>query len=100
MSAHELDVFWTNEDLHLPGGGMLNPDLVKQQNLTLMDIRRIVALHGEKDRVMRECHERIKQIEFQMQDAWGFGRDETRHTHRFNVPNPELQPIDGELNDE
>lgn len=85
----EPDVFWTEEDLYLPGGGMLNPDLVRQQNLSKPQIQEIVDLHRLKDQVMRDAHNRIKAIEFQMQKAWGFPQNEDKHTHRFRVPCPE-----------
>ena len=76
-------------ELELDNGGILNPALVQKQHLTLEDVRVLVGLHAEKDNIMREAHDRIKEIEFVMQEVWGFGQDETKHTHRFRIPYPE-----------
>ena len=38
---------------------------------------------------MRDAHEKIRLIEQQMQQIWGFDPDDTKHTHRHRVPNPE-----------
>ena len=76
------------ESLLLHNGALLNPHQVIKQGLSAEQIRRIKMLHREKDAVMREAHLRVKQIEFEMQDAWGWDRDETKHTHRFQIPYP------------
>lgn len=76
------------ELLLLSGGGYLNPNLVTQQKITKQDIARLQYLHWVKDEIMRQAHAAVKQIEFEMQKTWGFSQDETKHSHRLQIPNP------------
>ncbi len=70
-------------------GDVLNHRLIVEKDLSKDEVLKLVYLHNKKDEIMRKAHDKIKEIEFQMQDVWGFERDESKHTHRFNIPYPE-----------
>ncbi len=81
---------FTLDELMLNDGSLLNPLMVKEQQLTQKQVNELKELHRQKDIIMRDAHEAVKQIEFEMQKVWGFDQDETRHTHRFRIPCPEI----------
>ncbi len=83
-------------NLELNDGTFLNGRLVTKMELSLEQIQRLKELHREKDIVMQDAHEQIKQIEFEMQRVWGFAEDDRLHTHRFRVPCPEIKELDNE----
>ncbi len=81
----------------LAGGSILNPRLVLEQALDAPRIARLQALHAE----MHALYERfadapadaipalraeVQRVEFEMQDAWGWERDASRHSHWSQVP--------------
>ncbi len=84
---------------HQEGGReTLNPLLIKRQNRTDEDIENIVELHGELHKAFDEMEaetetERlqnlaivVKEIEFRLQEAWGFDRNTDWHSWWFQVP--------------
>lgn len=77
------------EDLELPAGSILNPNLVNAQGLDLNAVQRLVWLHYQKDEIMRNAHEAVRGIENEMQRVWGFEVDSTKHTHRHMIPYPQ-----------
>lgn len=80
---------------------ILNPYMVKQQGLSKDDINKIVELHEtlhaifnqmetldpEKDQVaLKACGAQIEELEFQLQDAWGWKQNADLHTWWFKSP--------------
>lgn len=76
---------------------VLNPNLVKKQNLSDEQITKITELHTEKRHLMdlmtkvdtvsllKYYANQIENIEFSLQELWGFPKD--RNYHRFwDVP--------------
>ena len=84
------------------GKSKLNPFLVKQQNLTEDCVARILELHKEKDLLFDKIEAsgdpnilaEITEVEFKLQDAWGFARDEMWHAH-FRIPGCKCPVMDG-----
>jgi len=90
----------------------LNPNLVAKQNLTNKDIALIRKLHKKKNKLFkmakyylkkhymlraRDTGRLLEEIEFKMQDAWGFERNSDMHTHWVFNPAcncPKLDNID------
>lgn len=78
----------------------LNPFLIERQGRTEEDIDKIVGLHQELHEVFDEMEaespentERlgnlalvVKQLEFELQEAWGFDKNENYHSWWFQVP--------------
>jgi len=84
---------------HLIGGReALNPHLIKQQNRTEVEVLKIVELHARLHRAFDEMEaetetERlqklaalVKELEFHLQEAWGFERNADWHSWWFQVP--------------
>lgn len=74
----------------------LNPHLVAQQNLSRVDIARLVVLHAQKDWIFAHARvggntvkllKELERIEYAMQAVWKFDRDETKHTWKYLMPN-------------
>lgn len=75
---------------------ILNPNLVKQQNLSNTTIELLEGLHiamaAHKNRELSdipdipEYVELIQEIEFAMQRLWGFEEDSKYHNHWFTDP--------------
>lgn len=80
----------TEADLILDdGASSINPLLIVQQKLTLAQVMELRELHRRKDEIFQRAHADMKTLEFVMQDVWGFERDESKHTHRHRIPNPQ-----------
>ncbi len=81
-------------------GTTLNKHLVKKQNLSQEDVDVILSLHKDKFFLFKqfndiptlsetEVHElilEIEDLEFFMQEAWGFEQNRDYHTHWMDVP--------------
>lgn len=82
---------------------MLNPKLVAKQELTEENIQAIIAAHNERLRLfhrlkkvdpkteegldeLRQGAMRLEELEFEMQDAWGFPRSKDHHTWWYELP--------------
>ena len=74
----------------------LNPQLVAHQNLTRMDIARLIVLHARKDWIFSRARlggdtvkllKELERIEYAMQAVWKFDRDATKHTWKYLMPN-------------
>lgn len=100
MSIH-LDHNYT--DIHL------NPTLVKQQNCTSEDVKKIKILHRRRlcvfeqmseldpqtdQQELRRLADEVQDIEFELQDAWGFKRDAANHTWWWKVPHCKCPKLD------
>lgn len=87
--------------MNLSGYGMdLNPHLVKKQNLSQDDVNKVLRLHKDKFFLFQqfndvptlsvdEVHElvlEVEDLEFFMQEAWGFPQSRDHHTHWMEVP--------------
>ena len=82
----------------------LNVDLVFKQNVTSERVNRLHLLHDLKYVVFRlakkgadpdRCLMRLRQIEFEMQEAWGWEQDATKHTWKYLMPNTPLDIVSG-----
>lgn len=88
---------------HSVGRESLSSHLIKQQNRTEEDIDNIVDLHNELHKAfdhmeavdledegaqkhLQDCAIVVKEIEFRLQEAWGFERNEDCHSWWFQVP--------------
>lgn len=79
----------------------LNPFLVAQKKLRKSDIAHIVGLHIRKDLLLDEIEEtgdrgilkKIEEVEYQLQDAWGFTRNSMYHKH-WEIPGCSCGPLD------
>lgn len=89
---------------HLVSGKeSLSPALIKKQNRTDEDLEMIVELHGELHLAFDEMEKVdlqkdlgaqhlkdlalvVKEIEFRLQEAWGFKRNSNNHSWWFQVP--------------
>ena len=79
---------------------ILNPHLLRQQNIDEKQKEVIVKLHLDKEALFKEfedyeklsneeIHElilEVEDLEFFMQDAWGFPQNKDFHTHWRDVP--------------
>ena len=90
--------------------GHLNPLLIARQKLNNDDLDKIVELHGELHEVFDEMEKNehdvpklrnlalvVKQLEFDLQEAWGFDKNEDWHSWWFQVPHctcPNLDNFD------
>lgn len=86
----------------------LNPILIARQELKEEDLDKIVELHGELHQVFDEMEAEtpenvtrlrqlaivVKQLEFDLQDAWGFPKDEDWHSWWFQVPHCRCPNLD------
>lgn len=82
----------------------LNVDLIFKQNVTPERVYRLHLLHDLKDGLFRlakkganpdRCLMRLRQIEFEMQEAWGWEQDATKHTWKYLMPNTPLAIVSG-----
>lgn len=78
----------------------LNPFLIERQGRTEEDLDKIVELHRELHEVFDEMEAEspentkrlsqlatiVQQLEFDLQEAWGFEKDANRHSWWFQVP--------------
>jgi len=91
---------------------LLNWNLAREKNLTWPQMQVIMQLHKERVEILKKmqrkvrrkskverpvrksrCHNtlislavRMEQIEYQLQEAWGFEKDRTLHTWWYKVP--------------
>lgn len=70
---------------------MINLQLVKSKNLSQQAISEIESIHDKLTNLMsraglgvfnQSVYDRIEELEFELQDWWGFERDESKHTHK------------------
>jgi hypothetical protein len=91
---------------------MLNPILIKKQNLNDDDIKELQKCHHQMNNIIQQLDSlnpaveyndakqlvyKIQELEFKMQKLWGFEQNENYHTH-WNRPKhcscPKLDNID------
>jgi len=89
----------------------LNPRLISQQHLTEAEIEIVTELHQELDRAFDQMekvdiediggrkHLRnlaiiVQEIEFRLQESWGFERNENCHSWWFQVPHCKCPTLD------
>lgn len=85
----------------------LNEALVKRQGLSDVQVLRIQDLHGERralfnemklkdraDRSLADDAKALRQIEFSLQEAWGFDQDENFHSWWFQAPHCRCPKLD------
>jgi hypothetical protein len=75
----------------------LNERLIERQGLTEEAIKKLVNLHYDKldiyqtakntkdNNLLKELATKLREVEFAMQEAWGFKRDATYHEW-YNIP--------------
>ena len=90
-----------------------NHDLANKNGLKDIDVNHILDLHEarldfealmkeqdptkEKDvKRLRECAKAVKQLEFNLQDVWGFGQNEDFHTYWYNLPHCACPKMDND----
>ena len=75
---------------------LLNPHLVAAQKLSRVDVAILHELHAKKDVIFEraegnqdidELVATLRDLEFKMQEVWGFDIDENKHTWRYLMPN-------------
>lgn len=81
----------------------LNPKLVEKQQLTEENIQTIIDLHNERLHMfhhlkkvdpnteegraeLREAAKTLEELEYGMQEAWGFPRSRDHHTWWYEIP--------------
>ena len=84
---------------------VLNPYLVISQDLCRVDIAILHELHAKKDVIFEKAESNqdidalvieLRDLEFKMQEVWGFTVTEDRHTWKYLMPNsPCLDELTG-----
>jgi len=86
----------------------LSPNWALKQNLNIEDLDKIVLLHNKLYDLFDEielCEEKhlfsiyakkVQEIEFELQDAWKFERDATKHIWWYQIPHCECNTIDNQ----
>ena len=70
---------------------MINLELVKTKNLSEEDTSEIEDIHDKLTKLMSRAglgvfnqlvYDKIEELEFELQDWWGFEQDESKHTYK------------------
>ena len=88
---------------------MLNEKLVEKQGLTKAGVARVKLLHGEREVLfkrmeslspetdygeLRECVTELTDLEFRLQEAWGFELNSDFHSWWFRAPHCQCPVLD------
>lgn len=88
----------------------LSPNMVLVQNLSVDDLDKLILLHEKLHSLfdeMRECKnmavlpsyvKRVEEIEYEMQLAWKFPKDPSKHCWWYRVPHCKCPEIDNQEN--
>jgi hypothetical protein len=93
MSKQDLRIIYKRKVI-----GSLNPDFVEKQGITNAAVKKLKKLHGEKESIfeqmeatddkveLRELVKGLQEVEFKMQEAWGFYKDVRYHSWWYRAP--------------
>jgi hypothetical protein len=88
----------------------INPMLIESKEIDDAGIQRIISIHQQRCElfddfermenpptdVLKQGAERLKEIEFELQEAWGFERDSDYHNWWFKFPPCKCPKVDNE----
>lgn len=84
----------------------LNPFLIKQQNLLDDDLEKVINLHNKIHDLFDEIEEcsdvskyhnyaaLLENLEYELQDAWKFERDSSKHCWWYKIPHCKCPKLD------
>ncbi len=78
----------------------INTKMLRDQKCSVVDILNLHELHDQKDDIFERAKagenmgvllRELRKVEFAMQDAWHYERDETKHSWKYLIPNSPIR---------